>query len=223
MDRHICGQVKCKGCKQFVSPGHLCYLERITPKPPTDKLMFFDFETDKTSGGHIVNFAVAQYMNGEEFVCSGRDTLNQFCTFLFDSKHKGFTAIAHNLKGFDGQFIVRWLLEKGHEPKVIPQGSKLMFIEFSPLSIKLIDSYSFLPMALANLPKTFGLSELNKGYFPHLFNKEENQKYVGVLPAKEFYSHDTMSPSARAKFLQWHEQRQMEVFDFQSEVLKYCR
>ena len=31
-------------------------------------------------------------------------------------------------------------------------------------------------MSLAKFPKTFGQDELCKGYFPHMFNKEENQK-----------------------------------------------
>nr|XP_042912384.1 uncharacterized protein LOC122272597 [Parasteatoda tepidariorum] len=36
--------------------------------------------------------------------------------------------------------------------------------------MRIIDSLSFLPMSLAKLPKSFGLQELKKGYFPHLFN-----------------------------------------------------
>jgi len=39
-------------------------------------------------------------------------------------------------------------------------------------------------MFLAKLPKAFGLTELKKGYFPHLFNKTENRDYVGPLPLK---------------------------------------
>lgn len=131
--------------------------------------------------------------------------------------------MAHNLKAFDGQFILRWLLEKGHEPKVIPQGSKLMSIHFQTLQITLIDSFNFLPMPLSKLPKTFGFRELAKGYFPHLFNTPENQQYVGPLPDKSFYSPDTMSPSDRTNFLKWYEERQAEPFDFRKEMLLYCR
>ncbi|GFT51110.1 uncharacterized protein TNCV_4817121 [Trichonephila clavipes] len=42
------------------------------------------------------------------------------------NQHKGFTATAHNMKGFDGQFILRWMLEQGQCPRVIPNGSKIM-------------------------------------------------------------------------------------------------
>lgn len=51
-----------------------------------------------------------------------------FMIFL-KSGHKGFTCIANNLKGFDGQIVLRRLLENGYQSKVIPQGSKLMCTE----------------------------------------------------------------------------------------------
>ncbi|KAG8177809.1 hypothetical protein JTE90_021142 [Oedothorax gibbosus] len=127
------------------------------------------------------------------------------------------------MKGFDGQFILRWLLERGHEPSVIPQGSKLMCVDFSPLSIKLIDSFNFLPMALSQFPKTFGITELAKGYFPHLFNTAENQDYIGPLPDASYYSPDTMSVTARENFFAWYEERKKDPFDFQKEMLMYCR
>ena len=33
-------------------------------------------------------------------------------------------------------------------------------------------------MPLAAFPKTFGFTELKKGYFPHLFNTREHAEYV---------------------------------------------
>ena len=61
---------------------------------------FFYFETDQESGEHAVNFAVAQYADGREKVFKGYDSCNEFCTWLFPPAHRGFTAIAHNLKGW---------------------------------------------------------------------------------------------------------------------------
>jgi len=40
---------------------------------------------------------------------------------------------------------------------------------------KIIDSYNFIPLALAKCPKTFGHLELKKGYFPYLFNTISNK------------------------------------------------
>ncbi len=48
-------------------------------------------------------------------------------------------------------------------------------------------------MALSKMPKTSGLSELKKGYFPHLFNTPDNQKYVGYYRASEYYGVDFIS------------------------------
>ena len=41
------------------------------PKTPCDKFIFYDFETDFSTGEHIVNFAIAQYVDGTEFVFKG--------------------------------------------------------------------------------------------------------------------------------------------------------
>ncbi|KAG8188727.1 hypothetical protein JTE90_023072 [Oedothorax gibbosus] len=113
------------------------------------------------------------------------------------------------MKGFDGQFIRKWLLDNGFEPKVIPQGSKLMSVEVTPLQMRFIDSFNFLPMGLSKLPKTFGKEEITKGYLPPLFNKPENQNYVGELPDAHFYNPDffSMSSSKRTKFYTWHNER----------------
>ncbi|KAG8176636.1 hypothetical protein JTE90_028618 [Oedothorax gibbosus] len=137
--------------------------------------------------------------------------------------HKGYTILAHNLKGFYGQFNLKWLLENRYEPKVIRQGSKLMSVEVTPLQIRFIDSFNFLPMGLSKLPKTFGKEEIAKGYFPHLFNRPENQAYVGALPDAHFFSPDTMSPAEMTKFYQWYEGRQSMPFNFQEEMQLYSR
>jgi hypothetical protein len=65
-----------------------------------------------------------------------------------------------------------WLLAQGTAPQVIPNGSMVMTINHTALDIRVIDSLNFLPMALAKLPACFGISELKKGYFPHLFNTQ---------------------------------------------------
>ena len=44
------------------------------------------------------------------------------------------------------------------------------------------DSLSSLNMPLTNFTKTFGLTELKKGWFPHKFSKLENLEYEGTIP-----------------------------------------
>lgn len=124
---------------------------------------------------------------------------------------------------FDGQFILEWPLKQGTTPEVIPCGGKLMSIRLRSSGVNIVDSLNFLPMPLSRLPSSFGLSELKKGYFPHLFNTRENQAYVGPLPEPSFYSPDTMAPAARSAFLSWHHEHKGDVFNFQDEMLSYCR
>ncbi|XP_049826260.1 uncharacterized protein LOC126266399 [Aethina tumida] len=79
-------------------------------------------------------------------------------------------------------------------------------------------------MALAKLPKAFGLAgNFKKGYFPHLFNTLENQQYVGPLPSAEFYGPNQMKPEDRHTFLNWHQEHQNDVFNFQEEIVAYCK
>ena len=100
-----------------------------------------------------------------------------------------------------------------------------MFMEIPKLSIRFIDSLNFLQMPLKSFPKTFGMNELTKGYFPHYFNKECNKDYVGTIPSKKHYGYNQMKPDERSKFLKWYEERVSEnyVFDFKKEIIEYCR
>ena len=100
-----------------------------------------------------------------------------------------------------------------------------MFMEIPKLSIRFIDSLNFLQMPLKSFPKTFGMNELTKGYFPHYFNKTSNKDYVGSIPSKRHYGYNQMRPDERKKFLKWYEDRVSEnyVFDFKKELVEYCR
>jgi hypothetical protein len=79
-------------------------------------------------------------------------------------------------------------------------------------------------LPLSAFPKTFGLNELKKGYFPNYFNTNENQNYVGPIPDTKYYGTNTMSKPARETFLKWHTEKFKEnyVFDFQKEFVEYC-
>ena len=110
-------------------------------------------------------------------------------------KQNYYVCIAHNLKGYDGAFILQYLISNplpDDKYEIITQGLKVNFIKFN--SIKIIDSLNFIPSALAKFPKTFGLKELKKGYFPHKFNLPENHQYnQAPCPAMEFYGTEYMN------------------------------
>lgn len=71
-------------------------------------------------------------------------------------------------------------------------------------NIKFIDLLNFIPIKLANFPKTFGMEELAKGFFPHLFNSKGNETHIG-----RYYHPNEMSPSDRKKFLEWYKRQQL--------------
>jgi hypothetical protein len=76
------------------------------------------------------------------------------------------------------------------KPTLIANGAKNMYIEVPGCRVRMIDSINFLPSALSELPKIFGLEELKKGYFPHLFNSKENQSVVlNHIPDVHYYNH----------------------------------
>ena len=91
-------------------------------------------------------------------------------------------------------------------------------------TIRFIDSLSFFQMPLSDFPKTFGLTELKKGHFPHLFNTPENQTYVGPIPDKSFYMPDGMSIKKRQECDSWYDEKVSKGFpiDFQAELVTYC-
>ena len=100
---------------------------------------------------------------------------NDFCSWLIQQDH--FIALAHNMKGYDGTFIANYcinnLTSADNFPSLLATPTKLLEIKFR--KIKIIDSFSFIQIGLDKFPKTFGLKEMKKGFYPYLFNKAENE------------------------------------------------
>ena len=88
-------------------------------------------------------------------------------------------------------------------------GLKIMCMRVEHLVF--LDSVSFLPFTLRNLPEAFGLT-VAKSWYPHYFNTRANLEYVGKIPGITYYGLDEMSASERNEFLAWYE-GQDEVFD----------
>jgi hypothetical protein len=95
----------------------------------------------------------------------------------------------------------------------------------SHVHIRVLDSFNFLPMALAKLPKAFQLESLKKGYFPHFFTSLEHLHYVGPYPPASTYGPNGMSVEGRREFFRWYDDKvqSQAVFDFQKEMVEYCR
>ena len=229
---HICGK-KCNLCKVIYQPedtDHLCYMQH--PEQPEHEeessynhLLFFDFESTQEHGNHHPNLCVVYDEEKEVALFQGQDSVKEFCKWLLTPQHEGCIVIAHNFQGYDSYFIIKHLNENAIPYEIIYRGAKCLSLSIPMFKIKFIDSLNFIPMGLAKFPKTFAQPELCKGYFPHLFNKDANQNYVGPIPCQDDYGVNFMKPAGREAFMAWH-QEQVEnnyVFDFRNEIIKYCR
>ena len=182
----------------------------------SSRFIFFDFESTQETGEHHVNFCVAQrgcdkcmdlptdqpcptcsqFPGGREMKFEGVDALAIFCGWILGDDNKGVTCIAHNFGGYDWQFILRYILENV-TPNVIMNGNTISRMTVG--KVLFLDSYQFLHMGLASFPDTFGLTEMKKGYFPHLANTLANQRYVGPYFPAETYSPGQMSEKDRKR------------------------
>ena len=228
---------KCPTCKIGRNPNdptHQCYIQQLQPKEESsyNQLLFFDFECTQEHGIHEVNLCVVYDEEGEVAVFRGKNAVKDFCTWLLTPDHQDCIVMAHNFQGYDSYPIIKCLHENAVGSEAIYNGAKCITLKTKTkkshqfkINIKFIDSLNFIPMALAKFPKTFGQNEMCKGYFPHFFNKDENQDYVGPIPCQDDYGVNYMKPAEREKFMTWH-QEQVDnnyVFDFRHEILKYCR
>ena len=233
---HECVEKKCPTCKIMRHPNdlnHQCYMQQLEPKEESSysQLLFFDFECTQERGIHEVNLCVVYDEEKEACVFRGKNAVRDFCNWLLVPQHHKCIVMAHNFQGYDSYPIMKYLNENAILYDVIHNGAKCVTLTTKTkqnsfkIEIKFMDSLNFIPMALAKFPKTFGQDELCKGYFPHFFNKDENQDYVGPMPCQNDYGADFMKPEAREAFIAWH-QEQVDnnyVFDFQHEILEYCR
>jgi hypothetical protein len=219
------------------------------PKEELNMYIYYDFECSQENSIRTPNLCVAERVcqhcdsldidtpcdhcqaTQRRFIFEGPTTLTDFMDWLLETeandrgdvtfKNQDAIVIANNFKGYDSQFILNYLVHTACiKPKVILNGSKILCMEVC--GIKFINSYNFLPCALAKLPAAFGLTELKKGYFPHFFNTEQNQNYVGPYPAARYYNPDDMSISNRKAFFAWYDQQKDNTFNYRQEFLDYC-
>lgn len=207
--RNACVNCRKSWCGSMEHQPNLCVVQKVC------KLCM---NNDQTSLSECVN------CGSNERVFSGPNTVTLFCKWLFSKENTGATCICHNFKGYDSYPILRYLHNNAILPEVITTGSKYMSIKVPFCKIKFIDSLNFIPMPLAEMPKAFGETEIAKGYFPHLFNRKENQTVVlPHLPDIKYYNSDGMKPEFRSKFNAWYKEHCNEHFDFKMELIKYCR
>ena len=197
--------------------------------------IWFNIEARQESGVHEANLLIYQDDRGNEVTLWGDSCVEQFIKDLkeiTDRTQRRLIVIAHNLQSYDGYFIIQEMYRDGKQLTQIRNGAKILELEL--FDIRFIDSLNFFAVPLKAFPSTFGLSYkdadgneayYSKGHFPHLFNKRENEDYIGPLPDKKYYMPEAMKPEDLEKFEVWY-QEQLDnnvIFDFRRDIKAYCQ
>lgn len=222
---HECSGLRCEVCGAYINETeeHVCYMQEYKPPAETNKYIIYDFECMQETGTHIPNYIYAQTLSGQtHWEFQGRTCVQDFIICFINSKFKDYTFIAHNAGRYDSYFILPQLIKEKMRVQVVNQGGRLLGVTLADLNIRFIDSLNFLPMKLSKLPHAMGFSG-SKGFFPHFFNTEENQNYVGAMPGLEHYGVDYMMPDEKAELLAWYEEHKQDTFNFQEELKAYCK
>ena len=202
------------------------------------KYIVYDFETDTHTDIHKPNHVEIDVLridsklthNYEDclidsFGINGYGCEAKFCDWLFTEENKNSTVIAHNGAGYDNKFILQYCLFKGLTPSsFIRQGSRITYMRFEKFNIRFIDSIHFFLQPLRKLSTTYNINTI-KGHFPHLFNRPENQNYIGCIPDEKMFGVKNMSPEEYEKeFKPWYnQQKDVTNWNFKKEFIKYCR
>ena len=186
----------------------------IREKIDNPQMLIYDLECDQSSEGNIhqPNLCIVQKVKvrgngsfeesrvGDQIIFEGYDCLDQFMNYLQLKENYGSTVIAHNQAGYDGKFILKWLINHSKTPdKYIQQGNRVSYMCLRKNSFRFIDSLNFFLCPLAKLSNMFGIDTV-KGYFPHFFKTRENQNYVGPIPDARYYGDMSMMPEAKEAF-----------------------
>ena len=164
-----------------------------------------------------------------EMIFQGPTCVTQFGQWLFSPQHQNVIAIAHNARAYDAYFLYNYIINNSMTPEIVFRGTKIMSCRVhSGLNITLLDSLNFLTMPLADLPKSFGLKEMKKGFFPHLYHTREHLNDPQCLnlthhPSPDYYGVDCMKKDKRDEFMKWYSTVAREPFDFWKEITEYCR
>jgi G:T-mismatch repair DNA endonuclease (very short patch repair protein) len=105
-------------------------------------------------------------------------------------------------------------------------GGKVMSMDVPELKMKFVDSLNYNQQSLASWPKTFGLEDVNKGTFPHAFNRPENWDRTVPYPGKSEFGYERMKGKDRVEFDAWYAEDSVAkggLYEFRKEFVDYCR
>lgn len=231
--KHKCDHAYCKQCDEYLPREHRCILqgerqnnknahgefEEGTHTDNVGRWGVWDVETYPDEN-HEVSHCHVCMDDGQIIRWAGADALEEFAIWALAQKKTTFWA--HNSKGYDAQLLYAHLNKNctKRPSKLIFAGQKIMMLKYR--STKFCDSMNHIMGALANMPKTFNLKGMRKGFFPYRFNKKANAAYVGPMPAKHYFSPETMKGKKQKEFNVWYASREGTTWNHNKETILYC-
>ncbi len=236
----------CGGCCAKHDLNEHCFInehkEGETKNKYNKGFIFFDYEAfvkeivlkkakgEERGEQQIPNLCVAMYGDKTEyetFENNGQDCNDMFCEWLISKKHKNMTAIAHNMRSYDGMFILNYLTKRNIKYKPIYSGgTKRMGIYIlDKYDIRIIDSLNFIAKRLNQLPAIFGL-ETYKGDYPYKFNNPENWNHIGDIPDKKYFNEEKIKED---DFKVWYAKYKSptnpdgKIYNHKEEIIDYCK
>jgi hypothetical protein len=188
----------------------------------TGDVNLYDFDAREHKANLIV---LKNVFTGEMKQWSGDDCLQKMIDFIISYNRGNNICYAHNASGYDTRLIfdVATKMETKTQ-KPIMRGCK--FIKFSIGQTHFHDTLLHLQGSLRGLAKEYcSHVQLEKGYFPHLFNSVENYNYVGPIPDIEFFdlSFTIKDDKEFESFMSWYDSWANRTdWCFQQELEKYC-
>ena len=127
--------------------------------------VFFDIECMQEGDRHVPNLVVAGTESDvvPSQVFEGDTCIKQFLTYLDTlAEDCPLTVLAHSFQGYDSYPIIEEFHRQSRKIEQVHNGGKVLQSTLG--KIRFIDSLSFFQMPLSAFLKTFGLTELNKGF-----------------------------------------------------------
>lgn len=184
-NQHKCFHYYCTVCKKIVEKPHQwCFISKYNQNENMKKnkftVGFFDIESIIGENGvHEPNLIVWSLENEEDYHYEmGKNCIDKFMEHIVkrqeNNKDEYLCLLAHNLRSYDGIFIMQWFFRHKLDPSLVIRDQKILQLKYNPLKIIFRDSLNWIAMALNNFVKSFALDIETKKFFPLLLNTEEN-------------------------------------------------
>ena len=156
-------------------------------------------------------------------------SIDEFIEFMLTVNDGYNLVIAHNSKGYDGRLVFEAISKFQLDLKIEPllRGTQMIRLKVGHTMFQ--DSLLHLSGSLSSLAKDFLQNSeihMEKGEFPHFFNREVYRDYIGPLPGDEFYDlkftlKDDESRRKHQDFrMEWEGRND---WDAEKYLLEYCQ